>query len=189
MTPRGRGNRSRRASGGRKSASAVRAAVHRGPTPLLGRLGLWIGQRRPVGCRGLRLRPCVPGRDAAGETPRSRLLAGRTRSGGAANSSMIAASRLSWRFRARSISRSSRQRTQRKSPSARLRYAQRRQPPSATSAARRRLQDFALRFRALLTRFGESPVFLDGYWSVASLVTTLIGAGRSRRGVSRSTER
>ena len=71
MTPRGRGNRSRRAPGGRKSASAVQAAVHRGPAPLLGRLGLWIGQRRPVGCRGLRLRPCVPGRDAAVQIARA----------------------------------------------------------------------------------------------------------------------
>ena len=60
----------------------------------------------------------------------------------------------------RSMSRSSRHRGQRKSPSARFRYAQRRQPPSATSAARRRLNDRALRSRHLAHDFASSPLAL-----------------------------
>ena len=55
----------------------------------------------------------------------------------------------SWRFRTRPMSRSSRHRAQRKSPSSRFRYAQRLQPPSATRAARLRRQHAALRSRHL----------------------------------------
>ena len=56
-----------------------------------------------------------------GETPQPRLLVRCAVSGLAANSSMAAASMASRRCCARSMSRSSRQRGQRKSPSARLR--------------------------------------------------------------------
>ena len=60
-------------------------------------------------------------------------------------------------FCARSMSRSSRHRPQRKSPSALFRYAQRRQPPWATWWARRRLQDLALRSRHLAHTLARVP--------------------------------
>ena len=92
-----------------------------------------------------------------GETPRSRSEALWTRSGLAANSSMAAASNTSRRFYACTMSRSSRQRAQRKSASSRLRYAHVREPPSATSAAHRRLQDFARRILQRSHNFAYSP--------------------------------
>ena len=82
-----------------------------------------------------------------GLTPQSRLEGSCALSGLAANSSITAASWASRRFCPRSMSRSSRQRSQRKSPSSLLRYEQRRHPPCATSAARLLRQLAALRSR------------------------------------------
>ena len=75
-------------------------------------------------------------------------------------------SMASWRFCARSMSRSSRHRWQRKSPSRRLRYAQRRQPPSAANAARLLRHDAARRSRHLWQAWANVPSFLTaaGLW-------------------------
>ena len=91
----------------------------------------------------------------------SRLLARCALSGLVANSSMAAASMASWRFCARSMSRSCRHRAQRKSPVSRFRYAQRRHPPSAASAARLRRQLAALRSRQIWQAWAKVPSFLS----------------------------
>ena len=98
--------------------------------------------------------------------PRSRLLALWTRSGWAANSSMPAASMASWRFCARSASRSSRHRWQRKSPASRWRYAHLRQPPSAVFAARLRRQLAARRSRHFWHERAHSPLALTAHGRV-----------------------
>ena len=99
----------------------------------------------------------------------SRLLARCAVSGLAAKSSMAAASMASWRFCARSMSRSSRHRAQRKSPSSRRRYAHLRHPPVATSAARLLRQLAARRSR-------------QGWHEAAHSWLALTAHGRRQRG-------
>ena len=157
--------------------SGGRGTQSRGRVPRRGTAGQWRRKRQPSTWIESR-QPCVARGSGSGsgdqyaadgcgfdrlfqgEIPKSRLQARCALSGLAANSSITAASIASWRFCARSASRSSRQRWQRKSPSSLFRYAQRRQPPCAVSAFLRRRQLRARLWRHPRHDLAYSPFFL-----------------------------